>query len=131
MTEAEYQAKFGKKPTKYNAKRCEIEGIPFDSLAEGDFYRFLKADSNVLHVDCHVAITLPAGVRYRVDFIAWYKTMCLDHLVKDGCSPMARAIEVKGVVSEAFRIKRRQFDQFHPLRPLQVVKRVHGRWVEV
>ena len=32
--------------SKYNAKKVEIDGIKFDSKAEGEYYLHLKATSN-------------------------------------------------------------------------------------
>jgi len=102
--------------SKYGAVRVETDGVKFASKSEEAFYQMLKLDPAVLHIDCHVPVTLPGGVRYALDFLVWKK---------DG---PPEAIEVKGFVTQGFRIQRKLFDQFHPLSPLRVFKRMRGKW---
>lgn len=129
MKISDYKKLIGK--SKYNAKKCSIDGISFDSLAEGDFYRLLIADELTSHVDCHVALTLPGGVRYKIDFLLWKKSYCNIHDKNDSCVTVPEAIEIKGMSTESFKIKRKLFDAFHPLKPLNVYKRVGKRWESI
>lgn len=109
---------------KFNAKRVEYDGIKFDSLAECEFYKLLKLDKNVVHIDCHVPVTLPGGIRLNIDFIV-YKVERDKHLVE--------AYEVKGVEQQSFKRLRKQFDQIHPLAPLKVFKYIYSskKWVNL
>ena|SRR5215204_1360182 len=108
---------FGEKKSKFNAVKCESDGIKFDSKMEMEFYHQLKLDPEVEHIDFHVGLMLPGGVKYRVDFIAWYR---------DG---RIRPVEVKGSVESDFRIKWKLFNQFHPLAPLEVIKKKGKQWI--
>ncbi len=116
---------------KFNAKRCQEDGIKFDSMAERDFYLEAKVDPETVHIDCHVPVTLPAGVRYRIDFVVWKKTFCMTHDASDACAPAPFPTEIKGVIMSSFRIVRKLFDSVHPMRPLRVIRRQGKRWVEV
>lgn len=104
--------------SKFNAKRCSQDGINFDSLAEMEWYNKLKIDPALEHIDVHVPVTLPGGVRYRVDFIAYFKNEIV-------------AYEVKGKQDSDFRNKRKLFDQFHPLKPLQVWRKRGKQWTQI
>lgn len=104
---------------KFNAKRCVIDGHRFDSLTEGARYEYWKARlkvGNIAHIDVHPVVTLPGGIRYTPDFGIWVDSACWDGSV------CARFEDVKGVVTEAFKLKRKLFDATHPAAPLSVVK---------
>lgn len=118
-------------PNKYHAEPEIIDGIRFDSKAEAHKYQELKLDPEVVHVDCHVPVTLPGGVRFKVDFVVYRKTFCEAHDKNDGCYSSSEAVEVKGRETPDFKLKRRLFDEFHPMRPLTVVRRQGKRWVEL
>ena len=117
-----YKFQLPKKKPKFGAKKCEIDGINFDSLAEGSWYLDLKRDPEVFHIDCHVPVTLPAGIRLNVDFIVYRKV---------GDVVSIEANEVKGSESLEFKRMRKLFDEFHPLAPLKVIRKVNGRWVAI
>lgn len=110
------------KANKYGAKKITIDGWKFDSEVEAARYLFLKADPEVLYVDVHPVLTLPGGIRFKADFIAWP----LDS------HESARVEDVKGMrpSTDFWRLKQ-MFDFHHPLRPLVVVRRVKGQWILV
>jgi hypothetical protein len=116
--------KYRLKPRKrIEAKRTTIDGINFDSLTEGDFFRYLKLNPEVVHIDCHVPVTLPGGIRLNVDFIVYYKTSEGDYI---------QAIEIKGFVKEDFKRLRQLFDETHPLGPMLVLKKDGKKgWIEI
>lgn len=99
--------------------RTEYHGIKFDSLTELEYYKILKLDPDVLHVDCHVILTLAGGVRLNVDFIVYYNDSSIE------------AVEVKGMVKQDFKRLRQLFDETHPLGPLRVMQRKGKNWVEI
>jgi hypothetical protein len=103
-----------------------MDGIKFDSKMEMEYYQILKVDSDIIHIDCHVPVTLPGGVRYKVDFIVWENTPST--MIHGGVTP--RAIEIKGRIMSDFRTKRKLFDNCHPL-DLTVLTKKNGKWVEV
>ena len=109
-----------KKPEhKFHAVRSEMDGIKFDSRMALEFYRVQKLDPDVLHIDTHVSLTLPCGIKYRVDFLIWYK----DNRI--------RPVEVKGVIESDFRIKWKQFNLSHPLAPLEVIQKKGKQWIQL
>lgn len=123
---------------KYNARKTEIDGIKFDSLAEGEMYQLLKRDPEVRHIDCHVPVTLPGGVRLNIDFIVhkfghMAKTTRLEQNgeITHFHDWQIEAIEVKGKATPDFKTKRKLFDQFHPLAPLKVYRKTGKRWESI
>lgn len=108
-----------KKKSKYNAVRCEVDGIKFDSRAEGEFYKLLKSISEVKHIDVHPTVTLPGGIRYKPDFMVYLH----DNRIA--------FYEVKGAVSQDFRRMRKLFDASHPMGPLQVWRKAGKRWEKI
>lgn len=111
--------RFQRRPQKYNNQPRIVDGIRFDSTAEAEFYKLLKSDSAVDHVDCHVKTTLPEGLTLNVDFLVYYKTGAVE------------ALEVKGIETRDFKLKRKLFDQTHPLAPLKVFKKQGSKWVNL
>lgn len=56
---------------KYNAKKVVIDGITFDSIAEGDCYMHLKLlerAQEVRDIECHQKTPLIAGITHKTDF---------------------------------------------------------------
>lgn len=123
----EYQYKRGsknilepvKKRSKYNNKRIRVDGILFDSKLEADYYSDLKLQlrAGTIKGFCRQPeFVLVAGfadrkpVTYKADFIVFNL---------DGT---AEIIDVKGMETEVFKIKRKQFEEKFPGLELKVVK---------
>jgi len=109
---------------KYNAVAKVVDGIRFSSLAEAELYELLKADKDTLHIDCHIPVSLPGGLRFNLDFIVWKKD-------SDSETGLIEAIECKGFETEVFKKLRKVFDDFHPLSPLKVFRKEGNRWVNL
>lgn len=107
MTEAEAK-KLGvkvpdqKKRSKYNARKVRVDGIAFDSQAEANYYCRLKLLLRAGEIDgfCRQARFVitegrngERGTEYVTDFVVFYP---------DGSY---RIVDVKGVKTDAFRIK--------------------------
>lgn len=107
MTEAEAK-KLGvkipeqKRKSKYNARKVRVDGIVFDSQAEANYYCRLKLLLRAGKIDgfCRQARFVitegrdgEKGTEYVTDFIVFYP---------DG---KYRIVDVKGVKTDAFRIK--------------------------
>ena len=107
MTEAEAK-KLGvkipeqKRKSKYNARKVRVDGIAFDSQAEANYYCRLKLLLRAGKIDgfCRQARFVitegrdgEKGTEYVTDFIVFYP---------DGSY---RIVDVKGVKTDAFRIK--------------------------
>lgn len=92
---------------KYGAVATEVDGIRFDSKAEARYYVGLKdrVDSGrVLYFLRQVAIHLPGGVRYVVDFLEFHA---------DGS---VHYIDVKGVLTAQFKTKKRLVEALYPIK---------------
>ena len=99
-------------PRKYRNIKTEVDGITFDSRAEANRYRDLRVLLNVGEIrgfDLQPSFLLPGGVRHRPDFI-----VC----GKDG---VVWVEDVKGVETQAFRLKRRLWERRYPWMELRVI----------
>lgn len=92
---------------KYNAKRCEEDGIKFDSLAERDYYRQLRLRSlgakEISCIVCHpqfpITINEIQVCKVELDF------QYLDHEAKK-----IIYVDVKGVYTAISRLKHKLFE---------------------
>jgi hypothetical protein len=111
MTLEEYlQSQKKKKPSKYKAKSIELDGYRFDSQAEADRYNQLKLLEHagvIQNLEIHPVYVLQPkfttfrgekvrAIKYEADFEYWEGRV---HIVED----------VKGVQTEAFKIKQKLF----------------------
>jgi hypothetical protein len=103
---------------KYHAQRTEADGIKFASKAEAARYRFLKAEQQVGRLAfflMQTRIDIP-GSSYRVDFVEFWA---------DGSIVW---LDVKGVETEAFKIKRRAVEALYPFRITTARLKANGKW---
>ena len=128
MTEDEYEdlmerrgrvKKPAPKPSKYNNKRIRVDGVLFDSKKEADYYGDLKLQlkAGAIKGFCRQPeFILTAGfgnrkpVTYKADFIVFNL---------DGT---ADVIDVKGVETEVFKIKKKLFADKFPELELKIEK---------
>lgn len=97
---------------KFRAVRTEHNGRSYASKAEARYAQFLdreKAEGRVLFWLSQVPIQLPGKTRYVVDFQVF---------TADG---EVRFVDVKGVETETFRLKKRQVEDIYPI-TIEVVK---------
>lgn len=97
--------RFGPKKHKYNAKATVVDGIRFDSKREARYYEKLKwrkGAGEVLFWLRQAPIHLPGGVRMVIDFVEFHT---------DGT---VHFVDVKGMQTEAFKIKKRQAEAIYP-----------------
>lgn len=98
-----------KKTNKYKAKRTLLDGICFDSKAEACYYAALKLRMQAGEV-CDVEYQRPYALTingmlictYRADFVFW-----------DVAMRRRRVVDVKGVQTTAFKIKRKLMKACH------------------
>lgn len=91
---------------KYNAKPTVVDGIRFDSKREASYYSKLKLEQEggkVLFFLRQVPLHLPGGTKLVIDFLEFHT---------DGT---ARFVDVKGVVTDVFKIKKREVEAFYPI----------------
>ena len=101
-----------KKKHKYNAKAAVVDGIRFDSGKEARYYSDLKIRQmagEVLGWLRQVPIHLPGGTVLRVDFLEFHT---------DGT---VHFVDVKGMVTDAFKIKKREAEHTYPWLVIEIV----------
>lgn len=109
MTAAEFRAEKPTKRNKYGAKKTTIDGITFDSKAESDYYALLKmrekaGEVSGVEMQHPFALVGPDGLliaTYRCDFAFW-----------DLVEGRFRVIDVKGVETPVFKLKRKLMKSF-------------------
>ena len=99
-------------PRKYRNVKTEVDGITFDSRAEADRHcelKMLRAAGKISGFDIQPSFVLDGGARYRPDFI-----VC----DRDG---HVWVEDVKGVETQAFKLKRKLWEQRYPWMELRVI----------
>lgn len=97
---------------KFHAVATECDGLRFDSKAEARYYLYLKAQKSVGEVlfwHRQVPVELPGKSKYVVDFQVF---------MADGS---VRYVDVKGVETETFKLKKRMVEALYPFE-VEVVK---------
>lgn len=110
--------------SKYHNKKVTIDGRTFDSMAEAAYYQELKLRlkaGDIRGFGCQSKISLLPGfekygrkirpVTYIADFIIEHKDGSIEY------------IDVKGMETEVFKLKRKMFDYFYPEETLTIVRR--------
>ncbi|WP_061786761.1 DUF1064 domain-containing protein, partial [Pseudobacillus badius] len=101
--------------SKYGAKKVEIDGITFDSKAEAKYYqqlKWLQANNQILFFRIQPRYLLQEafkknGVAHRkIEYVADFEVH-----KKDGS---IEVVDIKGVETEAFKIKRKLFEFKYP-----------------
>ena len=100
------------KATKYSAIKTTVNGVKFDSKAEAEYYLFLKGLCDVEILDLQPKIYLTtAKILYKPDFY-----------VKDLITKESYYIDVKGMCTPVFMIKKRLWKAYRTERLLLVKK---------
>ena len=116
--------------SKYNAKKVEVDGIKFDSKAEGEYYLHLKqqvAERQILGFERQKRMLLQEGfnvegvkgkirpIFYVVDFIITENDGTLTY------------VDVKGMETDVFKLKKKLFMKRYNTALLKV-KKTKGGW---
>lgn len=107
MLKRKIKHKFGAKPT-------HINGIRFDSKIESKYYQkllMLQKSGELLFFLRQVPIHLPGKTKLVIDFQEFWA---------DGT---VRFVDIKGVETEVFKIKKRQVEALYPF-DLTIIKEV-------
>lgn len=100
-----------KRGNKYGAVKTTYNGIVFDSRAEAAFYSYLLPllkIGRIEKIELQHQYMLHAGIKYVADFV----------ITMPG--GLQRYIDVKGVETPVFKLKRKLFEK--DVGPLEVVK---------
>lgn len=98
---------------KFNNKKIIDDGHKYDSKLEHKYKKYLdilKANGDVTCYLPHIPIPLPGGTKYIADFLVFYS---------DG---MVRFIDVKGVQTDTFKIKKREVEAIYPFE-IEIIKK--------
>lgn len=97
---------------KFNAKPTTVNGRRYDSKAEARYAQALemrrRAGEVVMYLE-QVPIRLPGGTVYRCDFVEF---------LADGT---VRFVDVKGVETDVFKVKKREIEALYPIE-IEVVR---------
>lgn len=117
--------------SKYRNSKTVVNGITFDSKMEAEYYRYLKMLENVTVFDIQLQpkfLLLPGytdtegkkqrPIYYKADFLVKYE------------SGLVEVIDVKGVETEAFKLKKKMFESRYDMK-LKVVTKYNGKWIEL
>jgi len=99
------------KQQKYRSQCVLIDGIRFDSKREANYYSRLKlAESNgeLLYFLRQVPIHLDGGVKYRVDFLEFWR---------DGT---VRYVDVKGFKTREYLLKKKLIEAKYPIKIIEM-----------
>ena len=107
-----------KKRNKYGAAKVHVDGIRFDSRAEAEFYESLKLLQRADEIagfcrQARFVITESKdgrGAEYVCDFVIFEN---------DGTY---RIVDVKGVETDVFKLKKKSFAEKYPKLKLEVIK---------
>ncbi|MGG1291397.1 DUF1064 domain-containing protein [Bacillus smithii] len=119
--------------TKYGSKKVEIDGHVFDSKIEARYYqqlKWLQEHNQILFFRLQPRYLLQEAFRKngkafrKIEYIADFEVHHLDGSIE--------VIDVKGMETEAFKIKRKLFEKKYPhkLSLVTYVKK-YGGWIEL
>jgi len=103
------------KKSKYHNTRVQVDGIWFDSKAEAKRYgelKLLEQAGKIWNFRVHPVYRMTAGIKYIGDF---------EYIEGTGRNIKAVCEDVKGVETEAFRIKARLFREKYPYIELRLI----------
>lgn len=119
--------------SKYGAKKAEVDGYVFDSLIEAKYYeqlKWLKANKQIKGFKIQPKYLLQEafkknGKHFRkIVYIADFEVNHLDGSIE--------VVDVKGMETEAFKIKRKLFERLYLYKlSLVTFSKKWGGWIEL
>lgn len=102
--------------------KLDIKGACFDSKMEGEYYQellLLLQDGTLSKIELQPAFVLQDSpkIKYIADFLLTF------------ANGEKIVVDVKGVETSTFRVKRKLFQTKYPELKLQIIKRFRGRWL--
>jgi hypothetical protein len=119
--------------SKYKARKTTIDGYTFDSLIEGRYYIHLKEKAERGEIRAfnlqpvfllQEAFRKDGKLHRKIEYKADFEIVHLDDSIE--------IVDVKGMETEAFKIKRKLFEKKYPYK-LSLIKYVKkfGGWITV
>lgn len=103
ITASQFRQIIDRPKNKYKAKRVKLDGKHFDSKAEANYYAALKIREKAGEV-FDVELQKPYALVVNGFLVATYKA---DFVYFDDVTKSRRVIDVKGVQTTAFKLKRK------------------------
>ena len=102
--------------------KLDIKGARFDSKMEGEYYQvllMLLKDGTLSKIELQPAFVLQEShkIKYIADFLLTFS------------SGEKIVVDVKGVETSTFRVKRKLFQAKYPELKLQIIKKFRGQWL--
>jgi Protein of unknown function (DUF1064) len=97
---------------KFNATRCELDGLKFASKLERDYYAHLKLlekAGEVLFFLSQVPLRLSGNTKYIIDFMVFYTNGDIEF------------IEIKGFMTDLAKLKIKQAEDLYPIK-IKIIK---------
>jgi len=114
---------------KYGAKKTKKDGVTFDSGMEAEFYELLKASEEVVCFELQPRYLLQEAfvkdgktIR-KIEYVADFKVLYKDKTFE--------VIDVKGQVTDVFKLKKKIFDKRYPELKLILIRKYAKGWREV
>lgn len=120
-----------KRKNKYNARKVEVDGITFHSIAESKYYeqlKWLEANKQILFFRIQPRYLLQEAfekdgkTHRKIEYVADFEVHNKDGSIE--------VVDVKGFKTEAFRLKEKLFNKKYPHK-LSVVGYKNGRFEEL
>jgi len=95
------------KTHKFHAKPTTIDNINFQSKKEANYYQVLKMaqqSGDLLFFLRQIPFDLPGGVKYRVDFVEFWKNGDI-HFV-----------DIKGMITDTYKMKKKMVEDLYPIK---------------
>lgn len=102
---------------RYGAVKTEVDGIMFDSQAESEFYKLLKQSDDVVAFELQPRYLLLESFQKdgktirKMEYVADFKVLYKDKKFE--------VIDVKGMVTDVFKLKKKLFD--HRYRDIELI----------
>jgi hypothetical protein len=119
--------------SKYHSKKVELDGHVFDSKIEAKYYeqlKWLEANKQILFFRLQPRFLLQEsfkkdGKNFRkIEYVADFEIHHLDGSIE--------VVDVKGMETEAFKIKRKLFEKKYPHKlSLVTFSQIDGGWIEL
>lgn len=99
------------KEQKYHSKSIKVDDIRFDSKKEAKYYTQLKLaqqSGELLYFLRQVPIDITAGVKYRVDFLEFWKNGDVKY------------VDIKGFRTKEYLLKKKLVESKYPIRIIEI-----------
>lgn len=113
---------------KFGAVKKKVDGVTFDSSMEADFYKLLKESDDVVAFEIQPRYLLQEAfvkngstVR-KIEYVADFKVLYKDKKFE--------VIDVKGQITDVFKLKKKLFDKRYPELELVLIKKTSKGWVK-